>query len=108
MLEKAREAKLRVIPGQPDAGFPALEVVAPAPDYAAPIKPSRHGVWRLLRPNHRLTDPAVKSAPHQHVATSAELRFQQRIGGYSPRGFEEYLAKFGAARVTATTAKPGG
>jgi uncharacterized protein (DUF2235 family) len=104
MLEKAREAGLRVRSGQPGDGFPALEIAAPAPDYAAPIKQSRHGVWRLLRPLHRLHDPTIKSAPRQHVASSAERRFREEIADYSPKGFKEYLAEFGSVEVTETTA----
>jgi uncharacterized protein (DUF2235 family) len=106
MLEKARAAGLRLRPGQPDAGFPSLEVTAPAPDYAAPIVQSRHGPWELMHPYHRLRDPAVKSAPRQRVASSAARRLREGIGGYSPQGLKDYLKELETAQVTETTAAP--
>ncbi|HTA06067.1 MAG TPA: DUF2235 domain-containing protein [Solirubrobacteraceae bacterium] len=94
MLEKACAAEVRLKPGQPHDGFLDLEVPAAAPNYAAPIDQSRRGLWRLLRPYHRLTRQSVKSVPGQSIATSADRRFKEKIGGYSPQGFEEYRATF--------------
>jgi Uncharacterized alpha/beta hydrolase domain (DUF2235) len=102
MLDKACAAEVRLKPGQPDAGFGELELAAPGPDYSAPIVQSRRGAWQLLHPLHRLRDPSVKSAPQQRVASSAERRFEERIGGYSPQGLKEYLAEFGTTEVTET------
>jgi len=99
MLEKACAAGLLLRPGQPDAGFPDLHVAAPAPNYSAPIVGSRRGLWQLLHPVHRLTETAVKSAPQQRVASSAERRFREGIGGYSPPGLKECLAAFGTTPV---------
>lgn len=92
MLEKARAAGVRLKAGQPEAGFPDLEVSAPTPDYAAPIVQSRRGPWELLNPYHRLTERSVRSAPRQSIASSADRRFTERIGDYSPKGFEECRA----------------
>jgi uncharacterized protein (DUF2235 family) len=108
MLEKAQAAGLRLRPGQPDAGFAALDVAAPAPDYAAPIVQSRRGAWQLLHPYHRLADRAVRAAPQQRVASSAARRFRESIDGYSPPGLEEYLSEFEATPVTEGTTAPSG
>jgi uncharacterized protein (DUF2235 family) len=94
MLAKARAAKVRFKAGQPLDGFADLELPAPAPNYAEPIAQSRHGLWQLLHPYHRLTKRSVKSAPGQLIASSAERRFREKVGGYSPQGFKEYLAAF--------------
>jgi uncharacterized protein (DUF2235 family) len=94
MLDKARAAGVRLKPGQPQDGFSDLQVPAPAPNYAAPIVQSRRGPWELLHPYHRLTEQSVKSAPGQWIASSADRRFTERIGGYSPQGFEDYRAAF--------------
>jgi hypothetical protein len=103
MLDKARKAEVRLKPGQPTDGFHDLELLAPAPNYAAPIYQSRRGLWQLLRPYHRLTKQSVKAAPRQWIAPSAERRFEEKIGGYSPQGFAEYLTEFGTPPATEDT-----
>lgn len=94
MLDKARAAGVLLKPGQPQDGFADLQVPAAAPNYAAPLIQSRRGLWQALHPYHRLTQQSVKSAPGQWIASSADRRFTEGIGGYSPKGFEEYRAAF--------------
>ncbi|HEX3433079.1 MAG TPA: DUF2235 domain-containing protein [Solirubrobacteraceae bacterium] len=100
MLDKASKAGARLKPGQPHDGFADLDVLAAAPNYAAPIVQSRRGLWQLLHPYHRLTQQSVKSVPGQLIAKSAEHRFEEKIEGYSPNDFEEYRATFPTTPVS--------
>ncbi len=103
MADKAREQGLSFRAGQPAGASPDIGVDPPAPNYAAPIVQSRRGPWQLLHPYHRLREDAVKRAPKQWVASSAERRFREGIGGYSPQGLDEYLARFQTKPVAETT-----
>ena len=91
MVERAVQAGVKILPGQPAAGSPDLEIPPVAPDYAAKIVDSRSGVWELIHPYHRLRELAVGDAPAQSIATSAERRYDERIDGYSPPGLKDYL-----------------
>jgi uncharacterized protein (DUF2235 family) len=67
------------------------DIKPPAPNYAGPLDQSRHGVWDLLHPLHRLLSPKLDAAPNQAVASSAKRRATEKIDGYKPRGLKEYL-----------------
>jgi uncharacterized protein (DUF2235 family) len=99
MVDKARAQGLQFKPGQPESGSPDIGVTPVAPDYTAAIVQSRRGAWQLMNPYHRLTQPAVKSAPKQLVGSGAARRFTEEIGGYSPQGLKDYLATFGTEPV---------
>ncbi len=66
-------------------------VQPPAPNYAGRLNQSRHGVWELLHPLHRLLSPKLDAAPNQAIASSAQRRATEQIDGYKPRGLNEYL-----------------
>jgi hypothetical protein len=91
MIEKARQAGLSFRSGF-GAGAPDGAGGVIAPDYAGPIVDSRRGFWGAMRPYHRLTEPSVRAAPGQSVASSAVRRLRERVDGYSPPGLESFLA----------------
>jgi Uncharacterized alpha/beta hydrolase domain (DUF2235) len=66
-------------------------VKPPAPNYAGPLHQSRHGVWDLLHPLHRLLSPKLDAAPNQAIASSAQRRAAEEFEGYKPRGLNDYL-----------------
>jgi uncharacterized protein (DUF2235 family) len=97
MVEKAKACGLRFTPGQLERGAPDGVGGVIAPNYAAKIVDSRRGVWTVLRPYHRLREVSVAAGAGQLIASSAERRFKEHVGGYSPPGLREYL---GAVRTT--------
>ena len=70
---------------------PGPDVPAPEPNYAGPLRQSRHGIWEIAHPLHRLTSPKIQSAPHQFVASTAEQR-HVNVDGYNPPGLTKYLS----------------
>ena len=86
LVDKARAQGLQFKADQPANGSPDIGVPPPAPNYAAAIVQSRRGPWQLLHPYHRLREQSVREAPNQWIASSAERRFREGIGGYSPQG----------------------
>ena len=110
LVDKARAQGLQFKADQPANGSPGIGVPPPAPNYAAAIVQSRRGPWQLLHPYHRLREQSVREAPNQWIASSAERRFREGIGGYSPQGLKDYLASVGTEPVpeTPSAAPPGG
>jgi hypothetical protein len=91
MAAKAQSAGITVRDGWLQTGSPDLEVPAPAPNYAGPLRQSRHGVWDRIHPLHRLTSPNVRGAPEQRVAASAQRRYEEHVGDYHPPGLGSCL-----------------
>jgi hypothetical protein len=91
MAEKAQAAGITVREGWLQTGSPDLDVAAPAPNYAGPLRQSRHGVWDRIHPLHRLTSPKLRGAPDQRVAASARRRYQDHVDDYDPPGLGSCL-----------------
>lgn len=91
MIDRARTAGLRI-------GPQALAVTTDdgvnqpvAPNYAGPLIDSRHGIYTIVHPYHRLRELRVGDAPGQLVATSAERRYREHVDAYAPPGLDAYL-----------------
>lgn len=104
LVERAQECGLRVDRGTLQAsGLDGAGQVV-APDYSAPIVDTRTGMYKLLHAFHRLRELPVHDAPSQLIASSAERRYREGIGGYNPPGLDDYLA---ALSITKVTEEPG-
>jgi uncharacterized protein (DUF2235 family) len=116
MVAQAKQYGLKFRPGLLDAGRsdgvldPQGATGTVTPNYAGPLDDSYRGVWTMLHPYHRLSQPHMGDAPQQTVSSSAKRRLEERVGGYDPAGLRDYLAK-GITDVTETTppgtASPG-
>jgi uncharacterized protein (DUF2235 family) len=95
MARQASLAGLVFAESQPGSGWPEVKIAATAPDYAGELHDSRHGFYELERAYHRLADPPKPENGGQKISSSAARRFADSIGGYAPKGFEEYLAALG-------------
>jgi hypothetical protein len=88
-------------------GAPAAGIASPAPDYAGRLRQSRHGVWDLLHPMHRLLSSAIGAAPNQAVASAAARRARDAACRYRPRGLDEYIRAHGTVDVEDAPAAAG-
>jgi Uncharacterized alpha/beta hydrolase domain (DUF2235) len=93
MAEQATAAGAVLRDGWLGSGVPDLEVPAPAPNYAGPLRQSRHGVWDRIHPLHRLTSPEIRRAANQSVSSSARRRHEEGTDHYDPPGLEWYLGE---------------
>lgn len=99
LAARARDRGVLFKPGQPDGGSPELGVDPPAPDYAGTLSQSRKGFWADIHAYHRLTQASIRAAPNQSIASSAARRFHERVAGYAPPGFADYLKAVGTQTV---------
>jgi uncharacterized protein (DUF2235 family) len=109
LVGRAQQQGLRLDTGLLSAGGQDGAGGKVAPDYAAPIANSRTGIYKLLRPFHRLRRLHVEDAPGQAVGFSACRRYQERIDSYAPPGLDDYLAVLNVipeVEETGTTAVP--
>jgi uncharacterized protein (DUF2235 family) len=95
MAEQAALAGLAFDAYQPGQGWPEVSIPATAPDYAGALHDSRKGFFTLQRAYHRLADPPKAADRGQQISSTAVRRFQEGVGGYSPKGFAQYLAALG-------------
>jgi uncharacterized protein (DUF2235 family) len=95
MAEQARQAGLGFVAGQPHTGWPDQEIAPAAPDYAGELHDSRHGLFKLEHPYHRLAEPPVAADRGQSISSTAARRVAERINRYAPEGFDAYLAALG-------------
>jgi Uncharacterized alpha/beta hydrolase domain (DUF2235) len=93
IAQKAQDAGLTFRDDWRHTAPPDVDLPAPAPNYAGPLRQSRHGIWDRVHPLHRLTSPEIRKAPAQRVASSAGRRYEERIDGYHPPGLEQCLAE---------------
>lgn len=107
MIDKAKQCGLTFKPDQLEPGRSdgADEVVGP--NWSGPTFDSRHGVWKALHAYHRLTQPPVRAAPAQTVASSAARRFRE-MHDYSPEGLDWYLNSRTEPRTTEVVEEPPG
>jgi hypothetical protein len=98
MAEQAALAGLRFAERQPGTGWPDVKIDPAAPNYAGELHDSRHGLFKLERPYHRLAGPPPETAHDragQAISSTAARRAREVVDGYAPRGFADYLAALG-------------
>jgi uncharacterized protein (DUF2235 family) len=97
MAEQAQLAGLQFTERQPGIGWPELKIGPAKPNYAGELHDSRHGLFKLERPFHRLAEPPTQSGPGhagQAISSTAAHRAAD-VAGYAPVGFAQYLAALG-------------
>jgi uncharacterized protein (DUF2235 family) len=97
MTREAAAAGLRFRAGLPGAGWPEHDIAPAAPSYDGLLVNSRHGIWALVHPFHRLKEPPDENARGQAISTTAKRRFDDPQAKYSPLGFADYAAGLGGA-----------
>jgi uncharacterized protein (DUF2235 family) len=97
MAGEAAACGLALREGLPRAGWPEHGIVPAAPAYAGPLVNSRHGLWALIDPLHRLKGPPDAAARGQAIATTATRRFEDPQARYAPPGFSAYAEGIGGA-----------
>jgi uncharacterized protein (DUF2235 family) len=100
MIERATACGLKLKPDALIVGAPDGAGGTIAPSYTAPIIDSRRGFWEAVRAYHRLKELPVGGAPGQSIASSADRRFRERIGRYSPPGLDDYVRELPVTPVT--------
>jgi uncharacterized protein (DUF2235 family) len=95
MAAEAERAGLTFAAGRPEAGWPEQKIEPAAPNYAGELHDSRHGLFKLARPYHRLAQPPDTTQRGQAISSTAVRRATERIGGYAPPGFGQYLQTLG-------------
>jgi uncharacterized protein (DUF2235 family) len=105
LVERSQQCGLRLDLGTLCAGGGDGVGQPVTPNYAAPIKDSRTGMYKLLHAFHRLRELPVGDAPGQVIASSADRRHRERVDGYAPPGLDDYLA---ALNVCPVVEEPAG
>jgi len=90
MVAKARDCGLVFKQGLLEPCAPDGAGGTVHPNYAGPVKDSRHGMYDMWRPYERLHELPLPT-PDQAVASSAERRFREPVDGYKPKGLGHYL-----------------
>ncbi len=97
MAGQAAACGLALREGLPRAGWPEHGIAPAAPAYGGPLVSSRHGLWALIDPLHRLKAPPDADARGQAIASTATRRFEDPRARYAPPGFAAYAEGLGGA-----------
>lgn len=107
MVDKAKGCGLTFKAGQLEAGGSDGAGGTVSPSWSGPIVDSRRGFWQAVHAYHRLTQPPVRAAPAQTVASSASRRFTE-LHAYAPEGLDWYLQAKDEPRSTQVIDEPPG
>jgi uncharacterized protein (DUF2235 family) len=108
MVEKARACGLEFTPGLLDPGGGDGAGLSVRPNYAGPLIDSRRGLYEAWHAYHRLEKLPPDSAPAQSIASSAVRRRDDQIAEYSPKGLDDYLARWPVMHVVENAPQGGG